>query len=419
MSGFDVAPVLGLIDHIADGELNVPYADRTVVVAGDAAFLVSVTGSLPNGTTLNELTGVFSGTPTLAGVFTFTVEASDTTGAVVSKAYTVTIPVGGVPAVGTISTSSSPAEGGTTTGDGSFEFGTPITVIGTHNPGYEFLNWTEGGVQVSDSEIYPLTVNGDRSLVANFARVTYIIVTTAAPTNGGATSGGGTVNSGDSVTVIATANVGYNFVNWTEGVAVVSTTPSYTFAASANRDLVANFVPAYIITTSSSPSAGGSTSGDGTFNGGDSVTVQAVANTGYNFVNWTEGGAMVSALPSYTFTASADRGLVANFAPRVASLEISSAIVVRNRGKIEVTVSIANTGDAVAQDVTIETRRDATINRKAANIRPPVTIGDIPPGGSGTTVLTFAGVKAGTHTLRLQLTYTGGTAPLSIPVEVP
>ncbi|MGZ8900222.1 MAG: InlB B-repeat-containing protein, partial [Limisphaerales bacterium] len=221
MSGFDVAPVLGLIDHIADGELNVPYADRTVVVAGDAAFLVSVIGSLPNGTTLNELTGVFSGTPTLAGVFTFTVEASDTAGAYVTNTYTVTIPAGGVPAVGTISTSASPAEGGMTTGDGTFEVGTPVTVTAAHNPGYEFVNWTEGGVQVSDSEIYPLTVNGDRSLVANFARVTHTIVTTAAPAAGGATSGGGTVNSGDSVTVIATANAGYNFVNWTEGVAVV------------------------------------------------------------------------------------------------------------------------------------------------------------------------------------------------------
>ncbi len=33
MAGFDVAPALGLIDHIPDGELDVAYADRTVVVA--------------------------------------------------------------------------------------------------------------------------------------------------------------------------------------------------------------------------------------------------------------------------------------------------------------------------------------------------------------------------------------------------
>src|SRR6185503_15223196 len=92
MSGFDVAPALGLIDHIPDGELDVPYDDRTVVVAGGAAFIAAITsGTLPGGTTLDPFTGVFSGKPTAAGVFTFTVEASDTTGAYLSKSYTVTI----------------------------------------------------------------------------------------------------------------------------------------------------------------------------------------------------------------------------------------------------------------------------------------------------------------------------------------
>jgi hypothetical protein len=66
--------------------------------------------------------------------------------------------------------------------------------------------------------------------------------------------------------VVASANAGYNFVNWTEGGAVVSSSASYTFTASANRSLVANFVPTattVTITTSASPSAGGSTSGGG------------------------------------------------------------------------------------------------------------------------------------------------------------
>jgi hypothetical protein len=58
---------------------------------------------------------------------------------------------------------------------------------------------------------------------------------------GGSTSGGGTINSGDSVTVVAVANAGYTLLNWTEGVAVVSSSASYTFTATANRSLVANF----------------------------------------------------------------------------------------------------------------------------------------------------------------------------------
>ncbi|MBI3835450.1 MAG: putative Ig domain-containing protein [Planctomycetes bacterium] len=94
MAGFDVAPALGLIDHIPDGELGVAYADRMVVVPGaDTPFHATTSGTLPDGTLLGEFTGVFTGTPTVAGVFTFTVDAKDlfTDAVLVSKEYTVTI----------------------------------------------------------------------------------------------------------------------------------------------------------------------------------------------------------------------------------------------------------------------------------------------------------------------------------------
>jgi hypothetical protein len=102
MSGFDVAPRLGLIDHISDGELNVAYAERTVVTPGaNMAFHATTSGSLPDGTTLDELTGVFKGIPTVPGVFTFTVEAKDllTDVLLASKGYTVTIQGEGAAAI--------------------------------------------------------------------------------------------------------------------------------------------------------------------------------------------------------------------------------------------------------------------------------------------------------------------------------
>jgi Calx-beta domain/Putative Ig domain/Divergent InlB B-repeat domain len=201
MSGFDVAPVLGLIDHIPDGELNVPYPERTVVVPGGDAFFAATSGSLPDGMTLGELTGIFSGTPTSAGVFTFTVNASDTSGALVSKTYTVTIP-DGVPATGTITTSPSSIEGGSTTGDGVYNNGTQLSVVATHAAGFAFENWTENGVPVSDSEVYPFTVNGDRNLVANFIPVfTAISISDAAITEGNA----GTVTLSFEVTLSASS----------------------------------------------------------------------------------------------------------------------------------------------------------------------------------------------------------------------
>ncbi len=103
MAGVDVAPNLGLIDHIQDGEVNVPYAERSVVIAGGAAFQATIkTGLLPDGLTLNKLTGVLSGAPTKAGTFAFTVQAFDTTGALITKDYIVNVTDGGAQPIFTL-----------------------------------------------------------------------------------------------------------------------------------------------------------------------------------------------------------------------------------------------------------------------------------------------------------------------------
>jgi hypothetical protein len=266
---------------------------------------------------------------------------------VVSRTYTVTIPEV-VPLTGTVTTSASPSAGGSTAGDGTYNLGTPLTVVATHNPAYAFVNWTEGGVEVSASEVYPFTVTADRTLVANFVPVTYVV------------------------------------------------------------------------TTSASPSTGGTTSGDGTYNSGDGVAVEAFANAGYKFVNWTEGGAAVSASAGYSFIAEADRALVANFVPKTpANLEIVAATAVHNGSKVDVTVTVGNSGETVAQGVTINSKKEATIDGKATNERPPIAFGDVSPGGTATSVLTFAGVKAGIRTLEMTLTYAGGAATRSVQVQLP
>jgi hypothetical protein len=418
MSGFDIAPALGLIDHIPDGELDVAYAPRRVVVGGGAAFRATASGSLPTGTAFDPITGVFSGTPTAAGTFTFIVDVSDTSGASLSKTYTVTIP-DDASATSTITTAAAPAGGGGTAGGGSFANGTPVTVVATHGPGYTFVNWTEGGLEVSASAVYPFTVNGDRSLVANFARITHDIATAASPFAGGVTSGGGMAYWGDSVTVTATANPGYRFVDWTEGGAVVSSLFGYTFTASADRTLVANFLLTYSVGTSALPAAAGSTSGGGTIDSGASVTVVATANPAYRFVNWTEGGAVVSASASYSFTASADRNLVANFALRAPILDIDQATAVRNGSKIDVTVVIRNRGDAGAAGVMLPAKKNATIDGKFTSERVPIALGNIAAGGTASMVLTFSGVKPGTRTLQLILEYAGGTITRTAAVSLP
>jgi len=49
------------------------------------------------------------------------------------------------------------------------------------------------------------------------------------------------------------------------------------------------------------------------FNDGASLTLLAVPAAGSQFVSWIEGGLVVSTNPSYGFTVSASRNLVARF----------------------------------------------------------------------------------------------------------
>ena len=144
---------------------------------------------------------------------------------------------------------------------------------------------------------------------------TWTINASASPSYAGTVQGAGSYPVNSQVTLVATPNAGYGFVNWTENGAQVSTNATYKFTATKDRTLVANFVPAYPVTTSSYPTYGGTTSGGGTFNQGKSVTVTATPRAGYLFQNWTWYGNVMSTSPSYTFTVTGATPLQANFAP--------------------------------------------------------------------------------------------------------
>ena len=142
----------------------------------------------------------------------------------------------------TVMLSSNPLLGGTTSGSGTFNSGSLVTVTALANAGYAFTNWTENGLQVSTNANYQFTISGNKTLVANFEVVKYVVALSALPADGGNTNGAGTFNSGSSVTVTASGNTGYKFVNWTENGVQVSTNANYQFTLIGDRTLVANFI---------------------------------------------------------------------------------------------------------------------------------------------------------------------------------
>ena len=233
-----------------------------------------------------------------------------------------------------VTLSFSPLLSGTITGAGEFAEGSTTTVSANALTGFTFINWTENGKEVSASSSHQFTMKGNKALVANFAPVplgNFAVNLTSSPAAGGTTIGSGPYATGTNATVSATANPGFTFTNWTENGIVVSTSSSFQFAVIANRNLVANYknVPAsqFALTLTSSPAAGGTTDGEGSYNTGTSVTVNAKSNPAYNFVNWTDKatGAVVSTSPDYAFALNANRALVANFAIKTYTLTVIAA----------------------------------------------------------------------------------------------
>ena len=179
MAAFDADAPLGLIDHLEDGEVQVPYTKRTVIIAS-APFTATTAGTLPDGMNFDTATGVLSGTPLVSGVFSFTVTVSDAKNPVVAKTYTfaVTEPGEVLPPHCTVDTVAAPLHAGTTTGGGLCTNDVLVTVTAMPAAGFAFLNWTDNGRAVSTSARYEFTTAVNRSLVANFVAAPQLLLLT-------------------------------------------------------------------------------------------------------------------------------------------------------------------------------------------------------------------------------------------------
>jgi hypothetical protein len=224
---------------------------------------------------------------------------------------------------------------GTVTGAGEYDHFAMATLTATPNTGYHFVNWTANGEEVSDEAIYEFMVEGPRDLIANFAINTYMISATANDDEFGSVTGAGEYEHFETVTLTATPNTGYHFVNWTENGDVVMdgdapAGESYTFEVDGPRDLVANFaINTYIISATANNDDFGSVTGAGEYEHFETATLTAIPNTGYHFVNWTENGDVVMdgdepAGESYTFEVDGPRELIANFAINTYIINVSA-----------------------------------------------------------------------------------------------
>ncbi|MEJ2627508.1 MAG: InlB B-repeat-containing protein, partial [bacterium] len=114
-----------------------------------------------------------------------------------------------------------PEEGGTTepaVGTHEYEPGTTVQVTAIPAEGYEFVNWT-GLVSEPDSQTTSITMDGKRSITANFEKIgySYSLTLKVQPQAGGTTDpdpGTYTYSAGEIVELTAIPNQGYWFTGW-------------------------------------------------------------------------------------------------------------------------------------------------------------------------------------------------------------
>src|SRR6185369_3467305 len=212
-----------------------------------------------------------------------------------------------------VTTASQPVDGGATLGDGAYAPGTLATVIAIPSAGYKFSKWLVNNVNVSTSRTNTFTVTTNRVMVAKFKPV-YSVSVSADPPNGGDVEADSALyEPGELAKLKAIPRPGWCLVNWTQNGVPVSTDPNFQFNVTANRVLVGHLAYGYRIDASGYLGIGGTVTGGGVYQSGDTVTLEAAANPGYVFLNWTENGTPATSAASYTFTCSTGRVLEANF----------------------------------------------------------------------------------------------------------
>ena len=197
---------------------------------------------------------------------------------------------------------------GSVAGGGVYNIGDSVTVTATPASSYQFSKWIDTlGTIVSTVNPYTFQAVTNVTLQAVFISAsaeTYDVVVTVNDSAMGTATGSGTYAAGDAVTMTATANTGFHFVNWTQNGNELSTSNPFTMTATSNTaayPIVANFaadstvVPptpvadSLVVNMSVNNATMGTTvpaPGTHIYHIGDTVTAAAVPASGYHLDKW-------------------------------------------------------------------------------------------------------------------------------------
>ncbi len=240
-----------------------------------------------------------------------------------------------------ISTAASPAEGGTVTlsgggTSGTYEMGEDCTVVATPANGFSFDGWDND--RSNKSTTLTFTVSAQVTRIGYFARNNYP-VTILSNGNGTVSFDGRKYGSeytaevpfGTAIPIYVRAAQGYKFKQWTASSGTIPSLVSgnaytYTLGMTSNVTLTATFAFIHTITAQVAEGQGGrgTVTGGGTAVEGETVTLTAYAELGYDFQAWYANGLQVSTSATYDYICGdADATLTATFTPHEYTIPVS------------------------------------------------------------------------------------------------
>ena len=282
--------------------------NKTTYVYGD---VVTLTASANTGYSFASWSGDASGT---TNPYALTINGNKSvTANFTQNQYTLSV---GVSPTGSGSVAKSPDKA-------SYVYGDVVTLTASANTGYSFASWS--GDASGTTNPYALTINGNKSVTANFTQNQYTLSVGVSPTGSGSVTKSPDKASyvyGDVVTLTASANTGYSFASWSGDAS--GTTNPYALTINGNKSVTANFTQnQYTLSVGVSPTGSGSVTKSpdkASYVYGDVVTLTASANTGYSFASWS-GDASGTTNP-YALTINGNKSVTANFTQNQYTLSV-------------------------------------------------------------------------------------------------
>lgn len=158
----------------------------------------------------------------------------------------------------------------------------------------------------------------------------YEIIPDKQPESGGIIEGGGTYQRGENITLIAKPEEGYEFIKWTLNGKKVATGNQYNFIVEEQINPVAVFaLQEYKVKINLNPEAGGTVTGEGTYEHGETARLKAKPAEGYQFKQWSLNGNMKFSDNEFPLVIKQDKELTAEFS-RHFKLNLQSNIDTEN-----------------------------------------------------------------------------------------